>query len=969
MLRKLLTTLILLASPLWSFGQSSDRNVQTENELAATLCAQGGESAREQLLASNPRLVNKDLWEALNSRAATAYYVSSPEQSLASYNVALEVAAHLKSPRLLATTYYNIGRTYSGLNQIPKAIDAYERSRSVFAESKLQNDLTYILADLGLLYFIQEDYPRAARYSEQALSLSQTTASPTDSPGIWPMEYGRATALSTLANLDLREGNFGEAVEKFKRAQTLHQQLNRDGSSFSSYIAGDLQAIGHAYTSSGDYAQALRYLTDALKLVENLSDANSMASLQNDIGVLYLEQEDYPQAKKGFDESLRIHLANNNQREAASVLLNLGVTEQRQSNYDEALARFKSSLEFAKRVHSIDAMIAAGEGVGVVLTAKHEFPGALEALDQSFRLAKDLQETTRQTELTWRISQTYYEMGDFQQATARAEEAVALSHVSHSPKLTYLATTTLGEVYAAQNKIELATQTLKQAVDELELMREQVAGSEVESELFLENKIASYRSLVDLFVKQNKPLDALLFAERAKGRVLLDVLSSERTELTRLMTPAERDEAHRLNQRISEINDQIRLRESSNSSPDTLYRQLDSARLEYQAFRNALYAAHPDLRIRSGRPSLLTSNDLNRLTLNNRRAFLEYVTLKDQIYLFVLSPGNATQSPKLYVHSIAIKPQDLERKVEEFHQRLADRHPDFAGLARELYSTLITPAESELRGIDAICVIPDSFLWNLPFQALMTGGGRYLIEDRALSYAHSLSVLNEMTKDKEDSTTKNSSLIAFGNPVIGKDEERKTELCPLPEAETEVTSIAKSFSSTSNKILIGREASEKTFKSLASQYSVIHLATHGVLDNRQPLYSRLLLTKTEADVENDGLLEAREIMNMKLKADLAVLSACDTANGKISPGEGVMGMSWAFFLAGTRSMLVSQWKVNSSSTSQLMMNFYKALETPKAQSSDKKADALRQAALVLMKNQQYRHPFYWAGFVMIGDDR
>src|SRR5262249_46230303 len=151
----------------------------------------------------------------------------------------------------------------------------------------------------------------------------------------------------------------------------------------------------------------------------------------NDIGVLYLEQEDYAQAKKSFDESLRIHLGSNNQREAASVLLNLGVTEQRQSKSDEALARFKSSLEVGKRVQSTDAMIAAGEGVGVVLTAKHEFPGALEAFDQSLKLAKDLQDTTRQTELAWRISQTYYEMGRLPQAAASAEEAVALSHVSH----------------------------------------------------------------------------------------------------------------------------------------------------------------------------------------------------------------------------------------------------------------------------------------------------------------------------------------------------------------------------------------------------------------------------------------------------------------------------------------------------------------------------------------------------------
>jgi CHAT domain-containing protein len=160
------------------------------------------------------------------------------------------------------------------------------------------------------------------------------------------------------------------------------------------------------------------------------------------------------------------------------------------------------------------------------------------------------------------------------------------------------------------------------------------------------------------------------------------------------------------------------------------------------------------------------------------------------------------------------------------------------------------------------------------------------------------------------------------------------------------------------------EASEKTFR--APTYATIHLATHGVLDNRQPLYSHLLLTKTDGDPENDGLLEAREIMSMKLDADLAVLSACETANGKIAPGEGVMGMSWAFFVAGTRSMLVSQWKVNSASTSQLMLNFYQALESNQAPSNGKKPRALQKATLQLMRDERYRHPFYWAGFVLVG---
>jgi CHAT domain-containing protein len=170
------------------------------------------------------------------------------------------------------------------------------------------------------------------------------------------------------------------------------------------------------------------------------------------------------------------------------------------------------------------------------------------------------------------------------------------------------------------------------------------------------------------------------------------------------------------------------------------------------------------------------------------------------------------------------------------------------------------------------------------------------------------------------------------------------------------------------KVLVGAEAEEKTFKALAPRYATIHLATHGVLDNREPLNSYLLLTKTEGDPDNDGLLEAREIIDMHLDADLAVLSACETGNGRISPGEGVIGVSWAFFVAGARSLVVSQWRVNSGSTSQLMKHFYEALAREKDQDGLNKSQALRQASLLLLKDRRYRHPFYWAGFVLVSSN-
>jgi CHAT domain-containing protein len=958
----------LLLTDLSTFAQSALSNrVESEQDLFLLKLQQEKPTETAALLRANVSLVTPSLWQELNERAARTYYLNQPDQCLRLYDIARQVALQLNNQKLLARTYYNVGRTYSGLSQYEQARASYLQSQRAFASAGLQRDLIYLLSDLGTINFILEDYVAAKDYSERSLKLAENLRTSNAPSGAWPDEYGVAGALATLGELAMREGDFAQAIESLQKSLAFYQRLNHGGSDYDYYLVEVYAALGRVYTTAGDHLRALFFLEKAL--AKTLSPSPQTASLLNSIGYLYMEQEDYPQATAHFDGSLKIYRADNNQREIARVLLNLGVIEQRQSNYDEALTSFRASLQAAKATQSTDVMVAASEGIGVVLTSKKDFVDALETFGNALVIAKDHKDRSRQTELLWRSAETYYEMRNYEEAVSHAESAATLARASHLAKLTYLATTTLGQSYAAQRKLDLAIQTLKQAVEQLELTRDQVAGREVELQLFFENKIGAYHALVDVLIKQGKPLDALLYAERAKGRVLLDVLSNGKPDLAKVLTPAEKEETKRLNRRISEINNRIKTEETVNtSSLNSLYTQLVAARLEYQSFQDALYVAHPNLRIRSGRTAALTTDDVNGLTRDNNTAYLEYVADKDRVYLFVLTKDKLSGASDLRLHPIAIKPEDLLRKVNQFHDTLAKVRPTYASAARELYALLIQPAEQQLRGIDTICIVPDGFLWNVPFQALMSSNDHFLIEDRAVYYAPSLSVLGEMTREKIGKEKTNTSLIAFGNPVIGKDEQRNIELCPLPEAETEVTSVAKSFSTTGSKVFIGREATEKAFKVLAPTYSVIHLATHGVIDNKDPLYSHLLLTKTEGDPENDGLLEAREIMDMNLRADLAVLSACETANGRISPGEGVMGMSRAFFVAGTRSMLVSQWKVNSASTSELMVNFYKNLTSQRDASSRKKASALKDAALLMVKDQRYRHPFYWAGFVLVGSN-
>src|SRR6185503_8846656 len=149
----------------------------------------------------------------------------------------------------------------------------------------------------------------------------------------------------------------------------------------------------------------------------------------------------------------------------------------------------------------------------------------------------------------------------------------------------------------------------------------------------------------------------------------------------------------------------------------------------------------------------------------------------------------------------------------------------------------------------------------------------------------------------------------------------------LPQAETEVKTIGEIYGADASTILIGNAAREETFKATASNYPILHFAVHGVLDDVNPLYSRLLLA-TESDSE-DGFLEAREIMKLDLHANLAVLSACQTARGQVGSGEGLIGMSWALFIAGTSTTVASQWKVDSASTTRLMIDFHRNLESEK----------------------------------------
>lgn len=231
------------------------------------------------------------------------------------------------------------------------------------------------------------------------------------------------------------------------------------------------------------------------------------------------------------------------------------------------------------------------------------------------------------------------------------------------------------------------------------------------------------------------------------------------------------------------------------------------------SYRDRIYIAHPELRLRSGVAQALTPASVKSLTATTDLAYLEYVVTDTKLGVFTVKHSRVTAEPDIRYLNLPVNADDLLQKVNKFRSILANRHPNHRALGRELYQLLIEPVAKELQSARTVCIVPDSFLWTLPFQALTTKHGNYLVEQYALYYAPSLSVLHEIN-DRSRQTITNGSLIAFGNPVIGRDEKLNQDLCPLPEAETEVAEVAATVPSKLKKVLVGLRPMKRALRLL-----------------------------------------------------------------------------------------------------------------------------------------------------------
>ena len=492
---------------------------------------------------------------------------------------------------------------------------------------------------------------------------------------------------------------------------------------------------------------------------------------------------------------------------------------------------------------------------------------------------------------------------------------------------------------------------------------------------FMHARTFSYYEMANLRAEQNRKEEALQFAEMIKARVLFDVVRSGAKFSEKSLTETEKLQSAKLKTEIENLNRQV-IEEQLKLKSDALKikqlnENLKQARSDYEIYQSNLFSAHPEMNLQRGEIPLLKLSEIENLLPDDKTAIIEFAVTDEKILAFVMTrnypPATAGGSDKaqLEVYQLPITRRELVPKVQSFRQLIVDKNLDYKESAKELYRMLIASLAKHLKNRDNLIIVPDGVLWELPFQTLIYAENKHLIEDFTISFAPSLSVLREMSKAKTSTLPMN--LLAFGNPfltneaiTVGANRSRNLKLNPLPDAEKEILKIGAFYGKSRSNLFIGKKATEEIFKSQAANFRSLHFATHAIADNENPMYSFLVFSQ-EAGAKDDGILEAWEIMQLNLKADLAVLSACETGRGRLGEGEGIIGLSWAFFVAGVPTTVVSGWKVNSNSTADLMIEFYRNLRQ-----NPTKSKAFQTAMILMLKNKKTNLPFHWAGFALIG---
>ena len=522
------------------------------------------------------------------------------------------------------------------------------------------------------------------------------------------------------------------------------------------------------------------------------------------------------------------------------------------------------------------------------------------------------------------VAKSLKELGRRAEAKTGYDQLLKVKEAEANGEIYWLILYDRGRIAEGENSTPEAIELYGRAIDVLETQRASI-NTETNKIGFIGNKQEVYEHIIRLLLKSGQAGLALEYVERSKSRALIDMLAAKLVA-PEFVRPA-RDAGLALSAYL-QAEAAAKLQAPVTASGG------DERRRSVVRAGEQLRQVAPQV------ASLVTvdkiSLDKMQKLLGENETLVQYYLSGDDGYTFVLTRGGLLTFP--------LEGKGLEEAIKQFRVAVERRDRAALELSQRLYDRLIKPFAAKLK-TGNLLIVPHGPLHYVSFAALHDGTG-FLIDRFGLRNLPSASVLEYIHPRR---TPPGAPMLVLGNPDLG------SPAYDLPDAQAEAETLARTMPQT--KLLLGKAATETAFVELAGSFPLVHIASHGEFKADAPLTSALLLA---ADSKNDGRLTVAELYALKLNADLVTLSACETGLGQVASGDDVVGLSRGLLFAGTRSIIASLWNVPDRATSYLMERLYLHL------ARDNKRDALRNAQIETKK--RYAHPFFWAGFYLIGSE-
>lgn len=910
---------------------------------------------------------NTNRWEdyidALNGAGDCFRFAGDLQRAQETVKMAIDTFNdHFEAPdQRLAGCYHTLGIIKDYLGQFDQAIEINQKALNIFLENDGDSvSIGKVFNSLGVNYLHKSDHYRSLENQLKALEIYKQHLEPRD---------------QQIANLYLNLGATYLDLDKYDLAREYFEQemsitMENLGGNHP-YVGETSSNLGVVHSRLGNFDLAEEYFLRSEKIfVEHFGTKNpSLIEVYHNLGLLNSNAGKFEKAIYYFGECDRV------------INQNPGM-----GNIDIARLNLSLSLNYLEMGEPLQAQSYANKAKELLeVQVGHKNPLLARCYLSLARSAGKLQKIDQALEFCQQglISNT----ADFSNVNIETNPS-GMQSLSHGTfrRLLEIKAGLFQQQYQEYLQIEAlenALQTLRLA-DQLitEIRRERLSIEDKLQQATRTNEVYSKAveicfTLFDLTRDRKYLEEAFMFSDRSKAAVLRTAIAEETAqnfgnvppELLKLETEIKADrnrfQSILQDEKSKGINGDSALILKYQNELFTTNRTYDSLvtdlEIQYSQYFNLKYQ-EDSISIDQLQSSL------------PQGTVVEYFYTDKKLYSFILTSDRfeATAIP------ISVNFSDSVRALRNKINTKASKQ-DIQPTSWHLYSKLITPLDDYIRTNQQLTIIPHGILSIIPFEVLQDSAldqrkgntSNYLLEKYPISYAFSAGSLG----NSKTNTNKISSQFAGFAPSYQPDllasakelenyGELRNGLSNLNYTDDEIN-LAGSFF-LEPLTFFGIEATESNFKSVCSDFRVLHLAMHAIVDQENPLLSKLIFTNSDSTSTEDGFLYAREIYNLDLNADMAILSACNTAFGKLIGGEGVMSLGRAFAYAGCPSIIMSLWPAQDRATAEIMGYFYEALSK-----GDSKDVALRNAKLKYLSSTDdlLSHPFYWANFIVQGDLR